>query len=90
MTAKKKQNKTKQKNRIDIILRTIIDPILVTFGQIHNFRDPNLVTFYLCIYLILNEEHFTNTYSTNILVRLLTVNVKNYLTPKIRKCATRF
>ena len=24
-----------------------------------NFRDPNLVTFYLCIYLILNEEHFT-------------------------------
>ena len=90
MTAKKKQNKTKQKNRIDIILRTIIDPILVTFGQIHNFRDPNLVTFYLCIYLILNEEHFTHTYSTNILVRLLTVNVKNYLTPKIRKCATRF
>ena len=27
-----------------------------------NFRDPNLVTFYhfiLCIYLMLNEEHFT-------------------------------
>ena len=24
-----------------------------------NFRDPNLVTFYLCIYLTLNEEHFT-------------------------------
>ena len=24
-----------------------------------NVRDPNLVTFYLCIYLILNEEHFT-------------------------------
>ena len=24
-----------------------------------NFRDPNLVTFYLCSYLILNEEHFT-------------------------------
>ena len=24
-----------------------------------NFRDPNLVTLYLCIYLILNEEHFT-------------------------------
>ena len=36
-----------------------IDPILVTFGQTCNFRDPNLVTFYLCIYLILNEEHFT-------------------------------
>ena len=29
----------------------IIDPVLVTFGQICNFRDPNLVTFYLCIYL---------------------------------------
>ena len=27
------------------------------------------------------------TYSTNILVRLLTVNMKNCLTPKIRKCA---
>ena len=37
----------------------IIDPFLVTFGQMSNFRDPNLVTFYLCIYLILNEEHFT-------------------------------
>ena len=24
-----------------------------------NFRDSALVTFYLCIYLILNEEHFT-------------------------------
>ena len=37
----------------------IIDPFLVTFGQMCNFRDPNLVTFYLCIYLILNEERFT-------------------------------
>ena len=36
-----------------------IEHILVTFGQICNFRDPNLVTFYLCMYLILNEEHFT-------------------------------
>ena len=30
------------------------------------------------------------TYSTYILVCLLTVNVKNFLTPKIRKCATPF
>ena len=28
------------------ILWPIIDPILVTFGQICNFGDPNLVTFY--------------------------------------------
>ena len=28
------------------------------------------------------------TYSANILVRLLTVNMKNCPTPKIRKCAT--
>ena len=51
-----------------------IDPILVTFGPC-NFCDPNLVIFYLCIYLInalnrssknewdpffkLKEEHFT-------------------------------
>ena len=31
------------------ILWPIIDPILVTDGQIFDFRDPNLVTFYLCI-----------------------------------------
>ena len=36
-----------------------MDPILVTFAQRCNFGDPSLVTFYLCIYLILNEEHFT-------------------------------
>ena len=28
------------------ILGHIIDPILVTFGQMCNFRDPNLVTLY--------------------------------------------
>ena len=37
----------------------IIDPILVTFGQMCNFRDLNLVTLYLCMYLVVNEEHFT-------------------------------
>ena len=41
------------------ILWPVIDPILVTFAQRCNFGDPSLVTFYLCIYLILNEEHFT-------------------------------
>ena len=25
-----------------------------------NFRYPNLVTFYLCIFLIFNEEHFNS------------------------------
>ena len=43
---------------LQYILWPIIDPILVTFGQICNFRHPNVVTFYLCIYLILNEESF--------------------------------
>ena len=38
----------------------------------------------------LNEEHLRLTYSTNILVRLLTDYMKNFLTPKIRKCATLF
>ena len=38
------------------ILWRIIYP---TFGRICHFRDPNLVTFYLRIYLILNEEHLT-------------------------------
>ena len=39
----------------------IIDAILVTFGQIRNFRDPNLVTFYfyeLTHFFKWNEEHF--------------------------------
>ena len=36
-------------------------PILVTFGQICNFRDPNLVAFFLCIYLILNEDWLKNS-----------------------------
>ena len=40
----------------------IIDPISVTFGQICNFCDPNLATFYLCIYLILNESKNTLLY----------------------------
>ena len=38
----------------------MIDPISVTFGQRRKFRDTNLVIFYLCIYLILNEEHSTS------------------------------
>ena len=44
------------------ILWPIIDPILVTFGQICNFRDPNLVTYHfyeLTHFFRLNEEHFT-------------------------------
>ena len=43
---------TAKKNRysIDIILRTIIDPILVTFGQICNFRD-RLLSNFLFMYL---------------------------------------
>ena len=61
------------------------DPILVTLGQICNFRDANLVTFYFYEW-----THFFSsmrntllfTYSTNILVRLLTVNMNNCLTPK--------
>ena len=55
-----------------------MDPILVTIGQICHFHDPNLVS----MYLILNKEHLLVTYSTDILVRLLTVNEKNCLIPK--------
>ena len=64
----------------------IIDPILVTLGQICNFRDPNLVTFYfyeLTPFLIrMKNTVFYTGYSTNILVRMLTVNMKNCLTPQ--------
>ena len=56
-----------------------------------NFAIPNnLVTFiYVCtLYWIKNT--LLLTYSTNILVCLLTVNMKNCLTQKMRKCATPF
>ena len=67
------------------ILWPIIDPILVTFGKICNFRYPNLVTFYfyeLTHFLNWVKNTLLSTYSTNILVRLLIVNMKNCLTPK--------
>ena len=69
------------------IVWSIIDSILVAFRQIIcNFRDPNLVTFYLNIYLILNKKTiYIFTHRANILVRLLAVNMKNCLTPKIKK-----
>ena len=50
---------SKSTSPIIVILWPIIDPILVTFGQKCNFRYLNLVTFYLYIHLISNEEHFT-------------------------------
>ena len=64
-----------------------MDPILVTFGQLSrlNFCDPNLVTFYfyeLTHFLDQMKDTLLFIYSTNILVRLLTLNVKNCLTPK--------
>ena len=70
------------------ILWPIIGPILVTFGQMCSFRDTNLVTFYFYEF-----THFLdwmrNTllfiWSTNILVRLLTINMKNCFTPKTPK-----
>ena len=42
------------------------------------------------MYLIFNKEHFNLLFTNriNILVRLLTLNMKNCLTTKIRKCAT--
>ena len=70
-----------------ILLWPIIDPILVTFGQICNFRDPSLVNFYICFYEL---THFLDWMrnsllficGTNILVHLLTLNMKNCLTLK--------
>ena len=72
-----------------IIVRwSIIDPILVTFGQIFNFRDPNLVTFCfseLTHFLDWMKNTLLFICSTNILLHLLTVNMhmKNCL--KIQK-----
>ena len=60
-------------------------PHLVTFGQICNFRDPRLVTFYfyeLTHFLDWMKNTLLFICSTNILVRLLTGNMKDSLTPK--------
>ena len=38
----------------------------------------------------LNEEHFTSHLEYHILVRLLTINIKNFVTPEIRECVTLF
>ena len=67
------------------ILWPIIDPKVVTFGQICNFRDPNLLTFFfyeLTHFLNWMKNNLLFTYSTNILVRLLTLKNKRCLTPK--------
>ena len=66
------------------ILWPIIDPILVTFVQISNFHDLSLVCFYF--YELIHFLHrMKNTLlficGSNILVRLLTVNMKNCNTP---------
>ena len=58
------------------------------WANICNFRDPNLVTFYLnefTHFLHWMENTLSFIYSTNILVRLLTVNMKNCFTPKNQK-----
>ena len=50
-----------------------------------NFRDPNLVSYYfyeLTHFLDWMKNTLLFLCSTNILVRLLTVNMKNCLTPK--------
>ena len=49
-----------------------------------NFRNPNLVS-YWPMFLDWMKDILLFIYSTNILVRLLTVNVKNCLTPKNSK-----
>ena len=68
------------------ILWPNIDSILVTFGQICNFRDPILVTFYFYELAHILDSRMKNSslfiYRTNILERLLTINMKNGLTPK--------
>ena len=67
------------------ILWPIIDHMLTTFGQICYFRDPNLVTFYfyeLTHFLDWMKNTLLFICSTNILVCLLTINMKNCLTKK--------
>ena len=44
----------------------IINLTLVTFGQICNFRDPDLVTFYFCVYHINRLNRLFQNELTNI------------------------
>ena len=44
----------------------IIDLTLVTFAQICNFRDPDLVTFYFCVYHINRLNRLFQNELTNI------------------------
>ena len=67
------------------ILWPIIDHMLTTFGQICYFRDPNLVTFYfyeLTHFLDWMKNTLLFIYSTNILVRLLTILYEELSYPK--------
>ena len=63
---------------------------LVTFGQICNFRDPNLVTFFLCICLILNEEHSTSHLQCKHSGTFANRKYEKLSYTKTRKCATPF
>ena len=67
-----------------IILYSVANyrPHLSPFWQIGNFRDPNLATFYfyeLTHFLSWMKNVLLFIYSTNILVRLFTVNMKEEL-----------
>ncbi len=62
---------------------------MVTFGQICNFCDSVVVTFYLCIYLSLNEEHFIFHPQYKHSGTFANRNYKERLAPKIKKSATQ-
>ena len=63
-------------------------PHLSHFSANTKFSRSQLSIYEITLYWMKNTLLFT--YSTNILARLLTVNMKNCLAPKIRKCATPF
>ena len=63
-------------------------PHLSHFWANTKFSRSQLSIYEITLYWMKNTLLFT--YSTNILARLLTVNMKNCLAPKIRKCATPF
>ena len=73
------------------LANVIIDPILVTFGQICNFRDPNSVTFYF--YELTHGDYFTFHFHLQYKHTGTFANRKirrTVLPQKIRKCATPF
>ena len=73
-----------------LLSRSQLSHFLFMYLPYQSFKEGILIRNELTHLLNRLKSPFLFTYSTNILVCLLTVNEKNFFTLKIRKCATPF